>query len=356
MQTSLVLEYRRLREREDRAAALERAEATSTALLRAVSHDLRTPLATMRAAVDGLVSGDARRRRPGRAGRAPWSPRPSSSSGSSTTCSTCPGSSPGCCTRCCATAAWRRSLPLAVAGEPSGSVVLEVDESTPLVRTDAGLLERVVANLVSNAVRVSAGEPVRVLAHVLARRPSRSSSSTAGPAYPRTCGSGCSSRSSGSATPVPGGLGLGLAVGARPHRGARWDADRRGHPRRRADHGAVGAARAAREAAVVSNRVLVVDDEPALARALAINLRAHGWEVVTAADGRSALDAAATDPPRRRAARPGPPRPRRHRGDRRPARLDQRCRSWCCPRASTARTRSRRSTSAPTTTSPSRSR
>jgi two-component system, OmpR family, KDP operon response regulator KdpE len=40
--------------------------------------------------------------------------------------------------------------------------------------------------------------------------------------------------------------------------------------------------------------VLVVDDEPALARALAINLRAHGWEVVTAADGRSALEAAAT--------------------------------------------------------------
>jgi two-component system KDP operon response regulator KdpE len=47
----------------------------------------------------------------------------------------------------------------------------------------------------------------------------------------------------------------------------------------------------------VSFKVLVVDDEPALARALAINLRAHGWEVVTAADGRSALDAAATEHP-----------------------------------------------------------
>ena len=45
------------------------------------------------------------------------------------------------------------------------------------------------------------------------------------------------------------------------------------------------------------SKVLVVDDEPALARALAINLRAHGWEVVTAADGRSALDAAATEHP-----------------------------------------------------------
>jgi two-component system KDP operon response regulator KdpE len=41
------------------------------------------------------------------------------------------------------------------------------------------------------------------------------------------------------------------------------------------------------------HRVLVVDDEPGLVRALAINLRAHGWEVVTASDGRGALDAVA---------------------------------------------------------------
>ena len=36
-----------------------------------------------------------------------------------------------------------------------------------MVSTDVGLLERVVANLVVNAVRVSSGTPVRVLAHVL---------------------------------------------------------------------------------------------------------------------------------------------------------------------------------------------
>ena len=47
----------------------------------------------------------------------------------------------------------------------------------------------------------------------------------------------------------------------------------------------------------MSARVLVVEDDPALARALAINLRAQGWEVVTAADGRSALQAAATAHP-----------------------------------------------------------
>lgn len=44
----------------------------------------------------------------------------------------------------------------------------------------------------------------------------------------------------------------------------------------------------------MSAHVLVVDDEPALARALQINLRAHGWTVTTAPDGRSALDAVAT--------------------------------------------------------------
>jgi two-component system KDP operon response regulator KdpE len=45
------------------------------------------------------------------------------------------------------------------------------------------------------------------------------------------------------------------------------------------------------------HKVLVVDDEPALARALAINLRANGWEVVTAHDGRAALVAAADTQP-----------------------------------------------------------
>ncbi|MXG90648.1 response regulator [Nocardioides flavescens] len=48
---------------------------------------------------------------------------------------------------------------------------------------------------------------------------------------------------------------------------------------------------------VSPGRVLVVEDEPALSRALAINLRAHGWEVLTAPDARSALDTAATGHP-----------------------------------------------------------
>ena len=41
-------------------------------------------------------------------------------------------------------------------------------------------------------------------------------------------------------------------------------------------------------------RVLVVDDEPGLVHALAINLRAHGWDVATAPDGGTALELAAS--------------------------------------------------------------
>ena len=44
-------------------------------------------------------------------------------------------------------------------------------------------------------------------------------------------------------------------------------------------------------------RVLVVDDDPTLLRALAINLRARRFEVLTASDGTSALRRAAATPP-----------------------------------------------------------
>jgi two-component system KDP operon response regulator KdpE len=45
------------------------------------------------------------------------------------------------------------------------------------------------------------------------------------------------------------------------------------------------------------SRVLVVDDEPQIVRALAINLRARGYEVSTAGDGGEALQVAAAHPP-----------------------------------------------------------
>lgn len=166
VQTSLVLEYRRLRERDERAAALERAEATSTAILRAVSHDLRTPLATMQAAVDGLVSGSLE----------PADEKEMMAAVESSTAQLenliddlldLSRIQSGLLHPMLRDRTLEEILPLAVTGYPPGAVSLEVDETVPMISTDAGLLERVVANLVSNAVRVSDGKPVRVLAHVL---------------------------------------------------------------------------------------------------------------------------------------------------------------------------------------------
>jgi two-component system, OmpR family, KDP operon response regulator KdpE len=50
-------------------------------------------------------------------------------------------------------------------------------------------------------------------------------------------------------------------------------------------------------APVSTQRVLVVDDEPQIRRALAINLRARGYEVDIAEDGRAALELAARSHP-----------------------------------------------------------
>jgi two-component system KDP operon response regulator KdpE len=44
-------------------------------------------------------------------------------------------------------------------------------------------------------------------------------------------------------------------------------------------------------------RILVVDDEPQILRALGVNLRARNYDVQTAADGAAALDSAARYPP-----------------------------------------------------------
>lgn len=165
IQTSLVLEYRRLREREVRAALLESAEATSTALLRAVSHDLRTPLATMRASVDGLRTaeveaadrqllldalGDAGEQLERLIDNLLDLSRVQA----------------GLVRPQLVAASLDEALLPALVGFGPGEVSLEFGDDVPWVLTDPGLLERVVANLVGNAVRVSTGVPVRVLAHV----------------------------------------------------------------------------------------------------------------------------------------------------------------------------------------------
>ena len=72
------------------------------------------------------------------------------------------------------------------------------------------------------------------------------------------------------------------------------------------------------------NRVLVVDDEPQILRALAINLRARRYEVFTAETGTEALSVAAAHPPDLVILDLGSARHGRRRGHPRPARLDRR--------------------------------
>ncbi|ROR91626.1 DUF4118 domain-containing protein [Nocardioides aurantiacus] len=212
LQTSLVLEYRRLREREERAAALEGAEATSTALLRAVSHDLRTPLATMRAAVDGLVGG-------GTALAGSDRSELLAALGDSTdqleslidNLLDLSRLQTGLLRPVLRERSLEEVLPLAVAGHPPGAVRLELAEDAPLLCTDTGFLERVVANLVANAVRVSDGTPVQVMVHdepdtvtvlVVDR----------GPGVPRDRRAHMFEPFQRLSDGSPGGLGLGLAV------------------------------------------------------------------------------------------------------------------------------------------------
>ena len=57
---------------------------------------------------------------------------------------------------------------MALGGVPDDSVVLDIPETLPMVAVDRGLLERVVANVVENAVKYSPeGEPVHVSASFL---------------------------------------------------------------------------------------------------------------------------------------------------------------------------------------------
>ncbi|MCC2317048.1 sensor histidine kinase KdpD [Cellulomonas sp. zg-Y138] len=163
-QAGAVLEHRRLRQEADRVHALQQADAARSALLGAVSHDLRTPLATIRAAVDGLTSPDVRLDAEDTAALV-------GALGASTarlerlidnlldlsrlqTGSVRPVLRP---------TSLDEVVPLALEGLDPGHVELDVPEDLPLVSTDPGLLERVVANVVGNAARhAPPGTRVRV--------------------------------------------------------------------------------------------------------------------------------------------------------------------------------------------------
>ena len=214
----------------------------------------------------------------------------------------------------------------------------------------------------ANALRYSPRRPAAAPDQQPARRPGRDPGHrprARDPRRPSGTASSCPSNASATPTtppasasgsPSPAGSPrpwAGPSSPRRPPAAALTMVDLAAHGRRPRG-GRARPARAGRGRDVT--RVLVVDDEPPLLRALAINLRARHYEVA-----RRRLRGRGPHRRGRPPSRPGHPRPRparhgRHRGHRRACAAGPTSPSWCCRDGPTAWTRSRPSTPAPTTT------
>ncbi|MFG2954997.1 ATP-binding protein [Streptomyces sp. NPDC048291] len=171
-QAAVVLDRRRLQEEAEQARALAEGNRIRTALLAAVSHDLRTPLAGIKAAVTSLRSDDVDWSEEDRAelleGIEEGADRLDHLVGNLLDMSRL---QTGTVTPIVHDTDLDEVVPMALGGVPDGSVDLDVPESLPMVAADAGLLERSVANLVENAVKYSPSDrPVLVSASAIADR------------------------------------------------------------------------------------------------------------------------------------------------------------------------------------------
>ncbi|MFD7876565.1 ATP-binding protein [Streptomyces sp. NPDC059766] len=171
-QSAVVLDRRRLREEADRARALAEGNRIRTALLAAVSHDLRTPLAGIKASVSSLRSEDVEWSEEDRAelleGIEEGADRLDHLVGNLLDMSRLQTGTVATIIR---ETDIDEVVPMALGGVPEDSVELDVPETLPMVAVDAGLLERVVANLVENAVKYSPrGKRVLVAASAIADR------------------------------------------------------------------------------------------------------------------------------------------------------------------------------------------
>ncbi|MFB8754224.1 ATP-binding protein [Streptomyces sp. NPDC059852] len=173
-QAAVVLDRRRLQQEAERAKVLAEGNRIRTALLAAVSHDLRTPLAGIKASVSSLRSDDVEWSEEDRAellaAIEEGADRLDHLVGNLLDMSRL---QTGTVTPLIRDIDLDEVVPVAMGGIPDAgsAVVLDVPESLPMVATDKGLLERVVANVVENAVKYSpAGEPVLVSASALGER------------------------------------------------------------------------------------------------------------------------------------------------------------------------------------------
>jgi two-component system sensor histidine kinase KdpD len=168
-QVAIAVQQRELRADADRAAGLEEANELRTALLAAVSHDLRTPLASIKASVTSLLQRDV--------DFTPAATRELLETidegtdrldhlvGNLLDMSRL---QTGALQLVVRDVGLDEVLPLAIAGlTQADRVDLDVDETVPRVQADAALLERAIANVVENAIAWSpADSRVRVEACV----------------------------------------------------------------------------------------------------------------------------------------------------------------------------------------------
>ncbi|MFJ7957019.1 ATP-binding protein [Streptomyces sp. NPDC096319] len=171
-QAAVVLDRQRLVDEAEEARRIAEGNKIRTSLLAAVSHDLRTPLAGIKASVSSLRAEDVEWSEEDRADLLAnveeGADRLDHLVGNLLDVSRLETGT--------VTAVLRQTdldevVPMALVGVPDDSVELDIPETLPMVVVDRGLLERAVANIVENAVKYSpAGMPVLVAASAIAER------------------------------------------------------------------------------------------------------------------------------------------------------------------------------------------
>ncbi|MEU9013646.1 sensor histidine kinase KdpD [Streptomyces sp. NPDC048479] len=171
-QAAVVLDRQRLVGQAEEARRLAEGNRIRTALLAAVSHDLRTPLAAIKAAVSSLRSDDVA-----------WSDEDEAElleaiEDGADRLDHLVGNlldmsrlQTGTVAPLIRVTDLDEVVPMALVGVPVESVELDIPETLPMVAVDRGLLERSVANIVENAVKYSPdATPVTVSASTLGDR------------------------------------------------------------------------------------------------------------------------------------------------------------------------------------------
>jgi two-component system sensor histidine kinase KdpD len=173
-QAAVVLDRQRLQVQADQAKELAEGNRIRTALLAAVSHDLRTPLAAIKAAVSSLRSDDVAWSEDDQAelleGIEEGADRLDHLVGNLLDMSRL---QTGTVSPLIREVDADEVVPMALGGvpDPEQDVELDIPEVLPMVAADPGLLERAVANVVENAVKYSPpGEPVLISASSIADR------------------------------------------------------------------------------------------------------------------------------------------------------------------------------------------